>query len=370
MTRPADHPALPPDRVGILLINLGTPDRPDIPSVRRYLRQFLSDRRVIEAPRLLWWFILNGIILPFRPGKSAAAYRTIWQQDGDDSPLRLISRAQAEALAGLFGAGAGADADTADSLRIEWAMCYGRPSVASALDRLQAQGCRRILLAALYPQYAAASTAAAYDACFRHLQTMRWQPAIRTLPPFHDDPAYIAALAESVRTYMTALPPAMEPVERLLVSFHGLPRVNLDKGDPYHCQCQKTARLLREALDYPQDRFGIVFQSRFGRQEWLKPYALPTVIDLARQGVKSVAVITPGFISDCLETLEEIDIGLRETFIAHGGQAFHTVPCLNADPAAIRLLHGLLLRELGGWYTHGASAPAAPTTPATTPTNS
>lgn len=333
---PDDHPPLPAPTVGVLLVNLGTPDGYDVKNMRKYLAEFLSDPRVIEAPKWIWWPILHGIILNTRPKKSGEAYRKIWMKEADESPLRFYTRAQADALAPRL---------QQDGVEVAWAMRYGTPSIAEGLDALREKGCQRILIAALYPQYSAATTASVYDKAFEHLKSVRWQPAVRTLPSFHDEPAYIEALAESVRGGLKGRP---EP-ERLLCSFHGLPRENLDKGDPYHCFCQKTGRLLREALDWPEDRFGVVFQSRFGPKEWLQPYAEPTVRALAESGVKSIAMISPGFVADCVETLEELAIGLKETFEEHGGKDFSYIPCLNADTGMIGLLERLTRRELSGW---------------------
>lgn len=333
---PTDHPPVKASRVGVLLVNLGTPDGYDVKSMRRYLGEFLSDTRVIEAPKLIWWPILHGIILNTRPRKSGEAYRKIWMEETNESPLRFYTRAQAHALAPRL-------AD--NGVIVEWAMRYGNPSIAEGIDALCDKGCQQILIAALYPQYSAATTASVYDKAFDHLKARRWQPAIRTLPAFHDDPAYINALANSVRSHLAKVP---EP-EVLLCSFHGLPKENLDKGDPYHCFCQKTGRLLREALDWPEDRFEVVFQSRFGPKEWLQPYADETVAKIASGGIKSMAMLSPGFVSDCVETLEELAIGLRETFEENGGETFHYIPCLNAEVPMIDLLETLTRREIAGW---------------------
>ncbi|MBP5858160.1 ferrochelatase [Marivibrio halodurans] len=342
VTKPADHPAVTTENIGVLLINLGTPDGTDYWSMRRYLKEFLSDPRVIEAPKLLWWPILNGLILTTRPKRSGEAYAKIWMEEADESPLRFHTRAQGEALADRLGS-------LDRRVHVDWAMRYGTPSIARGLDRLTARGCRRILLAALYPHYSAATTATAYDKAFDHLRTMRWQPSIRTLPPYHDDMAYIGALRDSVRADLDAARAAEGEPEMLLCSFHGLPKENLTKGDPYHCFCQKTGRLLREALDWPADRFMTVFQSRFGPKEWLQPYADVTVADLARRGVKRLAILSPGFAADCVETLEEIDIGLRETFLENGGEHFRYIPCLNDSVGGTDMLESLIRRELGGW---------------------
>ena len=323
--------------MGVLLVNLGSPAGTDAPSVRRYLREFLSDPRVIEVPRPVWWVILNLFVLTTRPKKSGHAYAAIWNNEKNEGPLVTITRAQAEKL-GRALAGDGVIAD--------WAMRYGTPSIGERVTALKAQGCERILVAPLYPQYAAATTATANDAAFATLQKMRWQPAIRTLPPYYDDPAYIDALAASLRASLAAL--TFEP-EVVLASYHGLPRVNLDKGDPYHCHCQKTTRLLREKLGWPEERLRTVFQSRFGRAEWLQPYTDVTIGELARSGTKRLAVVMPGFSADCLETLEEIGIRAAETFRQNGGAEFAAIPCLNDGAEGMALIETLVRRELSGW---------------------
>lgn len=331
MERPADHPPVAPRKLGVLIVNLGTPDAPDAPSVRRYLKQFLSDRRVVELPPLLWQPILRGVILRTRPAKSAHAYGLVWRDDG--SPLAAITRAQARALDGAFGP---------DAI-VDYAMRYGNPAIGDRVEALKAAGCDRILLAPLYPQYSAATTATANDAAFAALAAMRWQPAVRTLPPYHDDPGYIAALKTSVEAALAGMD--AEP-DMILASFHGMPERTLTLGDPYHCQCQKTARLLAEALGRPVE---ISFQSRFGRARWLEPATDATLAALPGRGVKHVAVIAPGFAADCLETLEEIAIRGRETFIAAGGAAFSYIPCLNDSVEGIAFLRKLIRRELEGW---------------------
>ncbi|MDF1748132.1 MAG: ferrochelatase [Alphaproteobacteria bacterium] len=335
-TLPNGHLTLQKPQIGVLLVNLGTPDGYDVKSMRRYLAEFLSDPRVIEAPRWIWWPILHGIILNTRPRKSGEAYRKIWMEDQGESPLRYYTRALTEALAPRF---------SDQHVLVDWAMRYGTPSIPEKLEDLRAQGCQKILICALYPQYSAATTASVYDKAFDQLKTMRWQPAVRTVPSFHDEPRYIEALAESVRVGLKDKP---EP-EMLLCSFHGLPKENLDKGDPYHCFCQKTGRLLREALNWPEDRFGVVFQSRFGPKEWLQPYADQTVAALGDRGVKSLAILSPGFVADCVETLEELAIGLKETFEEHGGQTFDYIPCLNDSNGLIDTLEVVTRRELSGW---------------------
>ncbi len=334
---PPGHPPIKPRKVGLLLMNLGTPEATSYWPMRRYLKEFLSDARVIEVNRILWWFILNVIILSFRPTKSGHAYKSIWNTERDESPLKTFTRAQTEKLSVAL---------KNPKLRVDWAMRYGKPPVATRLAALQAEGCDRIVLFPLYPQYSAATTATALDKAYDALKTMRWQPAIRTVPPYFDHPAYIDALATSLSAHMKSL--SWKP-DRILIAFHGLPREYLDKGDPYHCHCQKTARLLREKLNLSKDFAQLVFQSRFGRAEWLKPYAQETVEGLPAQGVKNLLLISPGFASDCVETLEELAIGLKETFKEKGGENFSVVPCLNDSPASIKLLTQLTNEELKGW---------------------
>ena len=336
---PPDHPPVPTPKVGVLLTALGTPDGHDTASIRRYLKQFLSDRRVIDVNPVLWSLILNGVILNVRPRKSGEAYAKIWNEELNESPLRTITRAQADGVAKEF-------ADLGDDVIVDWAMRYGNPSIGSRLEALQEAGCDRILVAPLYPQYAAPTTATACDEAFRSLMQMRWQPAIRTLPPWHDDETYIEILADSVRAHLAGLD--WEP-EVVLASFHGVPKRYLELGDPYHCQCAKTARLLREALGWPEDRLLLTFQSRFGREEWLRPYTDEEFIRLSAEGVKRIAVITPGFAADCLETLEEIAMTGEEQFKAAGGEHYSFIPCLNDAPAHISLLAKVIRRELQGW---------------------
>lgn len=343
---PPDHPTLPERRVGVLLVNLGTPDGTDYRSVRRYLSEFLSDRRVVELPAWLWQPILQGPVLARRPQKSGQAYEAIWDKERNESPLRTITRAQAEGLSKRL-------AERHPQVRVDWAMRYGSPAIAERLQGLQEAGCERLLLLPLYPQYSAATTATACDEAFRWLMRQRWQPSLRVAPAYYDDPRYIAALGESVQMALAGL--AWEP-ERLLVSFHGMPRETLDKGDPYHCHCQKTARLLREFLGWPSDKLIVVFQSRFGPKEWLKPYADETVDSLARSGVKRLAIVSPGFAADCLETLEELAIGLKERFLEAGGDDFAYLPCLNDSPGGLDLLQALVVQELAGWLTSSPSS--------------
>lgn len=331
MILPSDHPSIAAPRIGVLLINLGTPDAPTPRAVKRYLGEFLSDRRVVEIPQIAWQPILRGIILNTRPKKSAHAYQQVWSDKG--SPLAAITRAQAEALQGAFGS----------EVMVDWAMRYGNPAIGERLAAMKAAGCERILLAPLYPQYCAATTATANDKAFATLATMRWQPAIRTLPPYHDDPAYIAALAQTIREDLAKL--SFTP-DVLLASFHGMPARTLQLGDPYHCHCQKTARLLSEALG--QD-LTVCFQSRFGPAKWLGPATDETLVRLAGEGRRKVAIVAPGFSADCLETLEELAIRGKESFLAAGGTDFAYLPCLNAESGSIEMLRTILVRELAGW---------------------
>lgn len=337
MSIPDGHPPLPaPAGTGVLLINLGTPGAPDAASVRRYLAEFLSDRRVVEIPPLVWQPILHGIILRTRPKKSAHAYQQVWRPDG--SPLAAITRAQSEALQGAWG----------DDVLVDWAMRYGKPAIADRLASMQAGGARRILIAPLYPQYCAATTATANDAAFAALAKLRWQPAVRTLPPYHDHPAYIAALKASVEAGLARLDFVPDAI---LASFHGMPQRTLDLGDPYHCHCRKTARLLGDAL---AETLGgreliVTFQSRFGRAKWLEPATDAVLAALPGKGVKKVAIVAPGFSADCLETLEELAIRGRETFLTAGGDRFAYQPCLNDSAGGIAMLRTILREELAGW---------------------
>jgi len=339
---PNGHPSVPDGRIGVLLINLGTPDATDYWSMRRYLKEFLSDRRVIDTNQFLWWPLLNGIILTTRPSRSGAKYDLIWNREKNESPLRTITRAQAEGLAGRLNAKTRGD----EIVLVDWAMRYGTPSIADRLERLQKAGATRILLAPLYPQYSATSTATALDKAYETLLAMRWQPAIRTLPPFHDHPAYIEALTGSVSDHLATLD--WQP-ERMLASFHGLPKRYLTEGDPYYCHAMKTGRLLTKTLGFNDQTFQVVFQSRFGGEEWLQPYIEPTVAQLGRDGVKRLAVVMPGFVADCLETLEEIAIGIGETFIENGGEKFTAIPCLNATDQGLTMIEKLVRQELAGW---------------------
>lgn len=331
MTLPSNHPPVAPKRIGVLLMNLGTPDAPEVRPVRRYLKQFLSDRRVVEIPPLIWQPILRLFVLTTRPAKSAHAYGQIWTPEG--SPLAVVTRDQAAAVQAAFG----------DKALVDWAMRYGNPSVEDKLTAMKAAGCDRILIAPLYPQYSGATTATGFDEVARVLGQMRWQPAIRTLPAYHDDPAYIGALKASVEAGLAALQFTPDAV---LASFHSMPERTLLLGDPYHCHCQKTARLLSEALGR---EIVVSFQSRLGRAKWLEPATDATLAALPGKGVKRIAVIAPGFSADNLETLEEVAIRGKETFVEAGGTDFAYLPCLNAGTEGIAMLQTLLSRELAGW---------------------
>jgi protoporphyrin/coproporphyrin ferrochelatase len=338
--RPGDHPPVRSGRIGVLLMNLGTPEATDYRSMRRYLKEFLSDRRVIETPRVLWWPLLNLVILSTRPGRKGRDYASIWNRDLDEGPLKTITRSQSEQLAQRLKAVAG------DFVEVDWAMRYGKPPVAAALNALLAKGCDRILLVPLYPQYCAATSATACDQAFRALMDMRWQPTVRVAPPYYEDPAYIDALVASMRRDLAKL--AFEP-ETILVSFHGIPQSYLLKGDPYYCHCHKTWRLMREAFGWPEKRFRLSFQSRFGPEEWLKPYTDETVKALAAAGTKRLAIVAPGFSADCLETLEELDVENRGYFTEAGGEHFAYLPCLNDSPEGLDVIETVVRRELMGW---------------------
>ncbi|QGN55237.1 ferrochelatase [Novosphingobium sp. Gsoil 351] len=336
MARPADHPPVPKPRIGVLLINLGTPDSPDAPAVKRYLKQFLSDRRVVEIPALLWQPILRGLVLTTRPKKSAHAYSQVWSEGG--SPLAAITAAQAKALQERLG----------DAVLVRHAMRYGRPALGDEFDALKSAGCERILVAPLYPQYSGATTGSALDALADALKAMRWTPAVRTLPPYHDDAAYIDALHSDLAAQIAGLGFAPQV---LLLSFHGMPERTLTLGDPYHCHCQKTARMLRErfAASHAGLRVETSFQSRFGRAKWLEPATDTMLMTEAEQGTRSLVVAAPGFSADCLETLEELAIRGREQFTEAGGQDFAALACLNTGTPSMTMLEALVRRELGGW---------------------
>lgn len=326
-----------PQRIGILLINLGTPIAPTARALRPYLREFLSDQRVVEVPKPIWWLILNGIILPFRSKKSAEKYASIWTPEG--SPLLVHTRQQTELLRETL------HRRTAVPLVVEYAMRYGEPSVAKGMARLREQGCTRILALPLYPQYAASSAGSALDAVFRVLLKTRNMPELRTVRHFHDHPGYIAALRQSVESYWAE----HGRPDVLVMSFHGVPRRTLDLGDPYHCECQKTGRLLAEALNLGPAQYRVCFQSRFGRAEWLKPYTAETLKELGRAKTRRVDVICPGFVADCLETLEEIAVEGKAEFLNAGGGEYHYIPALNERPLWIEALADITLSNLAGW---------------------
>ena len=334
---PPKHPGVKPQKTGLLLVNLGTPDATDYWSMRRYLSEFLSDRRVIEVNPYLWQLILQGPILTFRPKKSGAAYDKIWMKDKDMSPLLYYTQEQARKLNERVGS---------PQLVVEFAMRYGNPSIESKIDKLKEQGCDQICVIALYPQYSAATTASVYDKAFNVLTKKRWQPALRTAGAFHDDPAYIEALANSLKSQIKALDFAPDV---LLLSYHGIPKSYFEKGDPYHCHCMKTTRLVREALGWSENFCRTTFQSRFGPTQWLTPYTDKTLEALGEEGVSNVVVAAPAFISDCVETLEEMDIEARETFLEAGGKNFATLECLNASDGCIDVLEAIARRELAGW---------------------
>ena len=335
---PADHPPAPHGRVGVLLLNLGTPDGTGYWPMRSYLKEFLSDERVIEEPKWKWWPILNLIILTVRPGKKGKDYATIWNNEKDEGPLKTITRNQAEGIAARLAGH--------NKVVVDWAMRYANPSTESRIQALQAQGCDRILLIPLYPHYAAATSATACDQAFRALMKMRWQPAVRVAPSYHDDPVYIDSLARSMKASLAKLD--FEP-EKIIATFHGMPQKYLLKGDPYHCHCQKTSRLLREKLGIAKERWLTTFQSRFGNDPWLQPYTDMTVESLARTGTKRLVLVAPGFSADCLETLEELDGENRHIFEDNGGEKFAYLPALNDSPEGIDVIEAIARRELMGW---------------------
>ncbi len=325
-------------KTAVVLVNLGTPDAPTSSAVRRYLKQFLSDKRVVEVPRLIWWFILNLIILPFRSGQSAKKYASIWTKDG--SPLKIHTEKQALLLKGYLG-------ERGHDVHVTYAMRYGSPSIPSVLQKLKTDGYERLLILSAYPQYSATTTASNFDAVFSHYQQVRNVPELRMIKNYHDHEAYINALKQSVQAHWLA----NGRPEKLVMSFHGLPKAFLLRGDPYHCECYKTARLLGEALGLNKDQYVVTFQSRLGRAEWLQPYTAPTVQKLAKDGVKRIDVICPGFIADCLETLEEIAMEVRTDFLNAGGKEFNYIPCLNESPAWMRGLAEIAEQHLIGWPT-------------------
>jgi ferrochelatase len=337
---PADHPALPPARIGVVLANLGTPDATDYWSMRRYLDEFLSDRRVIDYPRWKWQPLLQTIILTRRPFTSGANYRKIWNTEADESPLLTITREQTAALAAHLAERHG------DRLVVDFAMRYGNPSTASVIERMQAAGCERIVFFPLYPQYSATTTATANDEAFRALMRLRWQPAFRTVPAYHDHPLYIEALARSVEEAYAGL---AERPDVLVTSYHGMPERYLAEGDPYFCHCHKTTRLLRDRLGPDFGEVVLSFQSRFGSEEWLKPYTVEEVARLAGEGRRRLAIMAPVFAADCVETLEEIREEIRHAFLAAGGEEFIYIPCLNARPDHVAMMAAIVERELAGW---------------------
>lgn len=336
--RPADHPRVAYGRIGVLLLNLGTPDATSYWPMRRYLKQFLSDTRVIEEPRWKWWPILNLIILTVRPSRKGKDYETIWNKELDEGPLKTITRSQGEQLSKRLAAG--------ERIVVDWAMRYANPSTESRIQWLMQQGCDRILLVPLYPQYAAATSATACDEAFRALIKMRWQPAVRVAPAYFEDPVYIDAVARSMERDLAKLD--FVP-EKIIATFHGMPEKYLHKGDPYHCQCQKTSRMLRERLQVSPEKWLTTFQSRFGNDVWLQPYTDFTVERLAKEGVKKIALVAPGFSADCLETLEELDGENREIFMHNGGEKFAYLPALNATSEGLDVIETVVRRELSGW---------------------
>src|SRR5437660_3219601 len=331
-------PEAKPERVGVLLVNLGTPDTADASGVRLYLKEFLSDPRVIEDKGLKWKLILNGVILRIRPRRKARDYQKIWNTEKNESPLKTITRAQAEKLAAAI-------ADH-DHVVVDWAMRYGNPSIRSRIDALTAQGCDRLLVVPLYPQYSAATSATVCDEVFRVLGGMRAQPTLRVTPPYYDDPDYIEALALSIDAHLASLP--FKP-ELIVASFHGMPQKYIDQGDPYYAQCVATTEALRKRMGLDATKLLLTFQSRFGFDEWLRPYTDRTIEQLARDGVRRIAVVTPGFSADCLETLEEIAQENAEIFAHAGGEHFAAIPCLNDSDPGIDVIRQLVLRELQGW---------------------
>jgi len=337
---PADHPKVPQAKVGVLIANLGTPDNTDYWSMRRYLNEFLSDQRVIDYPKWKWQPILQGIILTIRPFRSGANYQSIWNHDLDESPLMTITRGQTEKLKAVLEARFG------DQVMVDFAMRYGNPSTRSKVEEMVKAGCNRVLFFPLYPQYSGPTTATANDQFFRALMEETWQPAARTVPAYFDRASYIEALAQSVeRVY----PSEAEAPDALVCSYHGVPERYLMQGDPYHCHCQKTTRLLRERLGWDKDRVVTTFQSKFGPEEWLKPYTVEEVARLAEGGKTRIAVMAPAFSADCLETLEEINEEIRESFEEAGGEDFTYLPCLNDDDAHIDMMSDIVTENLKGW---------------------
>ncbi|MCU0626547.1 MAG: ferrochelatase [Gemmatimonadaceae bacterium] len=338
-TPPRPHPPVRTGRIGVLLLNLGTPSGTGYFAMRRYLREFLSDPRIVDLPRALWLPLLHGVILTTRPVAKGKEYRRIWNTERDESPLLTTTRATADAVRARVSG-------WSDRLLVDFGMRYGTPSTRSRIEALARAGCDRLLLVPLYPQYSATTVASACDAAFDALKTLRWQPAVRVATPWYDSPAYIEALASRTRAHLATL--SHEP-EVLVASFHGIPRTHLALGDPYYCHCMKTGRLLQQALALPDERFRITFQSRFGPAEWLQPYTDVTIRELARTGTRRVAVVAPGFVADCLETIEELGEAAHHDFLAHGGEHFTLVPCLNESAPAVDVLETVLAQELTGW---------------------
>ncbi len=337
---PADHPPIAAAKLGVLLVNLGTPDGTDYWSMRRYLNEFLSDKRVIDYPRWLWQPLLQLVILSKRPFSSGEAYRGIWNEAEDESPLRTITRDQTDKVRAKLAEKHGGQ------VVVDFAMRYGNPSTESVIERLKEQGCERIVFFPLYPQYSATTTGTACDAAFRALMKMNWQPALRTVPHYADHPLYIDALAQSVERAYAGFD---RRPDALVTSYHGLPIRYLKEGDPYHCLCAKTSRLLRERLGFSEEEVVLTFQSRFGPEEWLQPYTVEKVAELARAGKKHIAVMAPAFSADCVETLEEINEEIRESFEEAGGERFDYIPCLNSDDAHIAMMLAILENETRGW---------------------
>ena len=338
INKPSNHPIFPnKSKVAIILVNLGTPDGTDYWSMRKYLKQFLMDKRVVDLFRPIWWLILNGPILTFRPSKSGKAYKKIWDEQNHGSPLRKFTINQTNKLKDSF--------KDNKNLIIDYAMRYGNPSIEKVLNKIVEKGCSKLLLVPLYPQYAASTTATVKDEVFKWMLKQRWQPDIRTIAPWFDDKNYIKALADTVNSNLKN----KNTLDKLIVSFHGIPQRYFKAGDPYHCHCIKTARLLKEELKWPDDKILVTFQSRFGPEPWLQPYTDKTIIELAKSGKKRIAVIAPGFISDCLETLEELNVEAKELFIENGGESFQYIPCLNDNEFSIKFLNNLIKQNLQGW---------------------
>ena len=337
MAIPDNHPPVKQEKIGVLMLNLGTPDGYDYWNMRQYLSEFLSDQRVIDYPKWFWQPLLQGIILTSRPFRSGKAYKSIWNHEKGESPLKTYMRDITTKISKQF---------KSKDIVFEWGMRYGNPSTELGIQNLVDQGCRKILLFALYPQYSASTTATAYDKAFDALKKQTWQPSVRTVGPWHDDPAYIDILANSVETHLKK---TKAKPEVLLTSFHGVPKRYLMQGDPYHCQCQKTSRLVREKLGWPADKWICTFQSRFGPEEWLQPYTDKTIEKLATDGVKRMAIISPAFATDCLETLEELAIENHDVFLEHGGEEYTYIPCLNDTKPHIDFLSDKIKKELSGW---------------------